>query len=257
MASTAKNAILRAKIEGVLVDLMVKTNSENVYVDETTTLAAKLAELIASLNTKATTDALTSGLAGKADKSHTHAQSDVTGLEAALTARPTTDAMNSAISAAIDALINGAPETYNTLKEIADYIAANEDVVEALNAAIGAKADKTTVEAIQATVNALGSLATKSEVSEADLDDALREKVNAASEGNHSHNNKALLDTYTQTEADLADAVAKKHSHTNKAVLDGITADNITAWNGKSNIYYSATEPSSLTDGDLWVQIVE
>ena len=25
----------------------------------------------------------------------------------------------------------------------------------------------------------------------------------------HSHTNKALLDTYTQTEADLADAVAK------------------------------------------------
>ena len=39
----------------------------------------------------------------------------------------------------------------------------------------------------------------------------------------HEHSNKATLDTYTQTEADLADAVAKKHSHSNKALLDTYT----------------------------------
>lgn len=48
----------------------------------------------------------------------------------------------------------------------------------------------------------------------------------------HEHANKALLDTYTQTEENLADAVAKKHAHTNKSVLDGITADKVTAWDG-------------------------
>jgi hypothetical protein len=46
----------------------------------------------------------------------------------------------------------------------------------------------------------------------------------------HSHSNKELLDTYTQTEANLADAVAKKHEHGNKAVLDGITAEKVAAW---------------------------
>lgn len=40
----------------------------------------------------------------------------------------------------------------------------------------------------------------------------------------HIHANKDLLDTYTQTEANLADAVAKKHEHTNKSILDNITA---------------------------------
>lgn len=40
----------------------------------------------------------------------------------------------------------------------------------------------------------------------------------------HTHTNKDLLDTYTQTEANLADAVAKKHEHTNKSILDNITA---------------------------------
>lgn len=42
----------------------------------------------------------------------------------------------------ISDLIGGAPETYDTLKEIADYIANHEDVSEALNQAIGNKADK-------------------------------------------------------------------------------------------------------------------
>jgi len=36
----------------------------------------------------------------------------------------------------------------------------------------------------------------------------------------HTHSNKALLDTYAQTETDLADAVSKKHSHSNKSTLD-------------------------------------
>ena len=77
-----------------------------------------------------------------------------------------------------------------------------------------------------------GALASKSEVVEADLSAALKEKVNAAAEGNHSHNNKALLDTYTQTEENLADAVAKKHSHANAAELAKIADGDVAKWNG-------------------------
>lgn len=51
----------------------------------------------------------------------------------------------------------------------------------------------------------------------------------------HVHANKELLDSYTQTEADLANAVAKVHEHGNKTVLDGITADKVTAWDGKQD----------------------
>lgn len=40
-------------------------------------------------------------------------------------------------------LIDGAPETLDTLKEVADALAENETVVEALNAAIGTKANQT------------------------------------------------------------------------------------------------------------------
>ena len=81
-----------------------------------------------------------------------------------------------------------------------------------------------------------GALASKDKVAEGDLEEALATKINGKAdqttvaaldervqvvEGKaHEHTNKALLDTYTQTEADLADAVAKKHEHTNKTELD-------------------------------------
>lgn len=42
----------------------------------------------------------------------------------------------------ITELIGGAPATYDTLKEIADYISSHKDVSDALNAAIANKADK-------------------------------------------------------------------------------------------------------------------
>lgn len=218
MSTPAKKAILKALISGAITELMVKTNSESVYVDDSTTLADKLASILLDLS-------------GKAASAHVHAQSEITGLSAALSERPTISAMNTAISNAITELINGAPETYDTLKELADFVAEHADIEQALNSAIGQKADKTTVEALSATVSALGSLASKSQVSESDLDDALKEKVNAASEGNHSHNNKT--------------------------VLDGITADNVSAWSAKSKIYIASTQPASLTSNDLFMQIVE
>ena len=49
------------------------------------------------------------------------------------------------VSTAIANLINGAPTTLDTLKEIADALAENEDVVEALEAAIGTKANASDV----------------------------------------------------------------------------------------------------------------
>ena len=45
----------------------------------------------------------------------------------------------------ISEIINGAPETLDTLKEVSDAIKANEDVVIALNESIGSKADKTSL----------------------------------------------------------------------------------------------------------------
>lgn len=58
-----------------------------------------------------------------------------------------------------------------------------------------------------------------------------RSKWNTAESKAHTHSNKALLDTYTQTEENLADAVAKKHSHANAAELNKIADGDVAKWN--------------------------
>lgn len=119
-----------------------------------------------------------------------------------------------------------AQEALNTLSEIAAWIQSHPEDAAAINEAITAlqaKVDTTgTVSAaITAAINALGisayaktadlgDLAAKDTVSESDLDTALAQKVNAASEGNHAHSNKT--------------------------VLDGITAEKVAAWDAKADV---------------------
>lgn len=62
-------------------------------------------------------------------------------------------------------------------------------------------------------------------------------QVSGNSTIHHTHANKELLDTYKQTEADLANAVAKVHEHGNKSVLDGITSDKVNSWDGKEDAF--------------------
>lgn len=259
-----KNAILKAKIENEIVELMVKTGVENIVLmddDVEKTLAEKLAEIVTALN-------------GKAENTHTHAAatSETAGFLSAadktkLDAAPTTESMNSAISAEISKLINGAPETYDTLKEIADYIAEHETVVETLNAAIGAKLGKSAFGEFKTT---LGSLSTKSKVAESDLDDALAKKVNAASEGNHSHANKEVLDSISSGKVSNWDA-AYTHAQTAHAPADA-QANVIESLkvNGAAQeisgkevnldipvIYTQTSQPPDLKAGDLFIQIIE
>ena len=188
-----KNAIVKAKIENAIVELMVKTNVDNVYLDETTTLASKLAEIVTAINER--------------EKSSN---------------------VDAKIQAAIDGLIGGAPATYDTLKEIADYLATHEDKYTALVQTVAGKVDKSVYDAFVAT---MGALATKDKVAEADLDTALATKINTASSGSHTH--------------------------TNKAVLDGITSAKTAAWDGKPDVYIQSAQPTALKENDIWVQITE
>ena len=103
-------------------------------------------------------------------------------------------------------IVAGADKSYDTLKEIADWILSDttgaakmaNDItrLNGILAGIGGTDEEATVVAyVTKMINALGKLAGKDIVAEADLDAALKEKVNAAAEGNHSHANKAFLDT--------------------------------------------------------------
>lgn len=67
-----------------------------------------------------------------------------------------------------------------------------------------------------------GALAKLDEVSEDNLNTALREKVNAAAEGNHSHANKTVLDGITAEKVTAWDAAEKNA----KKYVDGLVATN-------------------------------
>lgn len=111
-----------------------------------------------------------------------------------------------------------AKEALDTLGEIAAWIQAHPDDASAMNAAIealeGKVGDTKVSDQITAAINELKNGDIKSAV----------DRIAVLEGKSHEHANKALLDTYTQTEADLADAVAKKHSHANKAELDKIVS---------------------------------
>lgn len=81
-------------------------------------------------------------------------------------------------------LINGAPETLDTLKEVADAIEASKTVEEALNNAIGKKANQS-------------ELDTHTSNDNIHIIPDERTKWNDANDKKHSHDNKSVLDTIT------------------------------------------------------------
>jgi hypothetical protein len=76
--------------------------------------------------------------------------------------------------------------------------------------------------------NKIDKIAGKS-LSENDFTNDYKTQVDNNTTARHTHSNKALLDTYTQTEVNLADAVSKKHEHSNKTILDNTTASYTTS----------------------------
>lgn len=92
-----------------------------------------------------------------------------------------------------------------------------------------------------------GALAGKSQVSETDLDDALKEKVNSASEGNHSHGNKTVLDQIEQADLDKLDGIAagaNKYVHPtssgSKHIPTGGASGQILRWSADGTAVWGA-----------------
>lgn len=141
-----------------------------------------------------------------------------------------------------------AQEALNTLSEIAAWIQAHPEDAAAINDAITALQNKvdttgTVSAAISAAISALnigsyaktadlGALASKDTVAESDLSTALKEKVNAAAEGNHAHGNKTVLDGITAAKVSSWDA---------KSDFSGAYAD----LTGKPTIPEAYTHPTS------------
>ena len=114
----------------------------------------------------------------------------------------------------------------HTADMIADVMDGTKVVAKATNATTSEDASKLGGELpsyyAKATDIPTGSLAKKSSISESDLDSALAEKVNSASQGNHSHSNKTVLDGITSTKVsnwDSAESNAKSYTDEKIALL--------------------------------------
>lgn len=285
MANVAKNAILRAKIEGILTDIMVKTTASQVYMDETTTLASYVATLAAKADLEAlqqTVNAL--GALAQKDKvseadldealaaliGSKAAQADlealagrVTTVEGSVATLVGEDAGKSARTIANEELAKQlipetAQESLDTLAEIAAWIQAHPGDASAMNAAITALQQQMVgIDAGEGTVkkyvdDAIAALSIGDYAKAADLT-ALAGRVTTA---------EGKITALEETAAGLGalatlDEVAEDNLSAELKEKVNAAAENVTAWNGKANIYYSAEEPANLTENDLWFALVD
>lgn len=192
--ATTKAILAKIKLEGEIKDLIAKSNGENVavtYNGKNETLSEALTEILASI-----------------------------------TALPTSEGVVNTVTTEIAKVVDGAPESFDTLKEIATYIGEHQEVVETLNAAIGNKVDK---------VEGKG-------LSTEDFTTALKNKLDnlpvISAEDVESWNNKATKDVATTSAAGLMSAADKTR-------LDGIRG-----------VRVGSTVPDDMQDGELFVQLV-
>ena len=115
-------------------------------------------------------------------------------------------------------VVADAPEDFDTLKEMSDWISSHESDASAMNSAI------------QKNTSDIATLQT--------------DKVD-------KETGKSLLaDT---DKANYDDAVSKAHTHDNKSVLDGITSDKVAAWDNKSDFsgnYLDLNNKPTIPKGD-------
>ena len=170
------------------------------------------------------------------------------------------------VAEGIASVVAGADASFDTLKEIADWIvndvtgaASMANKISALETLVGSTAVATQIaNAIETAlkIDGVDKYALASELT------ALAEKVATLEGASHTHDNKALLDTYTQTETDLADAVAKKHDHVNKSILDAITDVKVAAWDAAESNANSYTDTEiakiqALTESEIDAAIAQ
>lgn len=176
------------------------------------------------------------------------------------------------VKADVDAFFADADMTEkakDTLKELQEYIASDETATSEMLASIqkntgdivslGGRVDtaegkisthETAITELQEAISGSGGSvkdmvesAVATEKSRAEgIESGLDSRIQKLEAIDHEHANKDLLDTYKQTEVDLADAVTKKHSHKNADTLDNITSESVASWNAAESNAKSYTD---------------
>lgn len=290
MANVAKNAILRAKIEGILTDIMVKTTASQVYMDETTTLAAYVTTLAAKADLEAlqqtvnalgalaakdkvSKDDLDEALAALIDSKAAQADLEaltgrVTTVEGTVATLVGEDAGKSARTIANEELAKqlipeSAQESLDTLAEIAAWIQNHPGDASAMNAAITALQQQLVgIDAGEGTVkkyidDAITALNVGQYALAADLT-ALAGRVSALEAVAEGLGDMATKDIVS--EADLSAELAEKvnaaaegnHSHANKEELDKIAVGDKAKWDAaEQNAKDYADELNEAMDGRM------
>ena len=140
-------------------------------------LNAQLASIKATIGKATEGDVVATGLFARIEKleadlaAHTHEIADVNGLQAALDAKADKDTFDALkalvgelpqdaaattvvgyVDKKVADLVNGAPETLDTLKELADALNNQPDAIAALTATVGQKADQSALDELAALV---------------------------------------------------------------------------------------------------------
>lgn len=133
--------------------------------------------------------------------------------------------VDSKISTAISELIDGAPETYDTLKEIADYISTNSTAMDALNAAIGNKVTKEDGKGLSSN----------------DFTDALKAALEA-------------LPAITNTDVENWNAKADK-TVASETAPGLMSANMVKKLNGLNAVHIGISQPDNMQVGDIFIQV--
>lgn len=192
--AAAKYILEQIKIEGAMQDLITKSDGENVKV-------------VYDGTTQTLSEALTA-------------------IFTAVSALPSTADVNSAVSTAINNLIDGAPETYDTLKEIATYLEGHATEYQALQQLVATKVTA---------VNGKG-------LSTEDFTTAFKNKLTALPDISatdvENWNNKAPNAEATQSQKGLMSASDKKR-------VDEV-----------GGVWFGETAPEGMRNGDLFIKVV-
>ena len=171
-----------------------------------------------------------------------------TDVETALGSMPTTDTVNSLISAAINALIDGAPATYDTLKEISDYIATHGSEYEALVTLVNGKQDKETGKGLSTN----------------DYTDAEKTKLAGIETGANNYSLPAATTSAlggvkvgSNLAVDANGVISGNYSNATTSAAGLMSAADKTALDAKPDVYVQSSQPSGLKAGDIWFQISE
>ena len=196
---TIQKAVLQVKSNGVMAPYYLENHAAYV----------KYSKVVEGAQTETTVDAVLEELLA-------HAAGAVT-----------MDDVNSAVQTAVDGIIDGAPEAYNTLKELATWTTEHQDLYTTLVGAVANKVEKEEGKGLSTN----------------DYTTAEKNKL-------------AAIDVTNGNFALSAEQVAKLDSIDVTNGTFCVSATQIATWSAAAHITVGATAPDNMKDGDLFLQVI-